>query len=359
MKTTKQRVVVGVSGGIDSAMTAYLLLNQGYEVIGVTMATHDPNSQLTIKQGCLSPVNRTEIALAKDLCDKLGIEHYVIEIGSEFNRIVLKYFRDVYLKGKTPNPCVFCNKEIKFELLPNKIREIGLEYDYYATGHYVRLIKDNDDYLLAKGADPTKDQSYFLSRIDPKILPQILLPLGDYYKREIREMAELNGFKELAKKSESQDFIEQEDYLQVFANNEYKSGDIVDSSGKTIGKHRGVIFYTVGQRKGLNLSGLPEPYYVLRIDNCTNSIVAGPKSELYSSYLVAEEVSWLYEHKINRELPLEAKIRFHHTPSRCVINKLENNCYEVEFATPQMAITPGQTIAFYQGEILLGGGIIK
>jgi len=352
---------VGLSGGIDSAMTAYLLKMAGYRLTGVTMSTWDENysSQEAIRSGCFGPGEVEDISSAAEICRRLEIPHIVIDLKCEFHNTVLEYFRKVYLSGRTPNPCVICNREIKFGLLPMKARELGYDFDYFATGHYARIEKKDSGFNIARGVDKNKDQSYFLCRLSEQQLSETLLPLGGYQKEEIRKLARDSGFDYLVYRRESQDFIETDDYGFIFGRRGVEPGDIVDKKGRKIGQHQGIIYYTVGQRRGLNLSGLSEPYYVLEIDTKNNRIIAGEKSGLYSRELIASDVIWADGKAREGTFKLQAQIRLQHRAARCSITHLENHHYKVSFAEPQLSITPGQIVAFYDGDIVLGGGVIE
>ncbi len=350
---------VGMSGGLDSGMAAYLLQKQGYKVVGVTMSTWDESLGVTeaVKSGCFGPGEEEDIASAKRIAERLGIDLIVIDLKKEYSKTVVDYFRKEYLAGLTPNPCVLCNREMKFGLLPLKLKEAGIKFDVFATGHYVRKIRRGDAYYIAMGKDESKDQSYFLSRLSQNQIENIVFPLGDYLKSEVREIAREAGFDDLAERKESQDFLETDDFDYIFDENSAEVGDIVDSEGKVVGKHKGIIYYTVGQRRGLNLSGQPEPMYVLEINQCKNQVIVGTKNHLYHNKLVAKDVLWSDNKERKIIFNVNAKIRLHHQPAECRVIQ-NGEVYEVEFKEPQMAITPGQVIAFYDNDVLLGGGII-
>ena len=357
----KTKVVIGLSGGIDSAMAASILLREGYEVVGITMTLNDneSNTETPISSGCLGANWHESAESAKKVCQQLNIEHYLVDLSRNFNEIVLSDFKATYLKGETPNPCVICNKRIKFDLLPQRARELDIDFDYFATGHYARIIRMNGLVYLAKGVDATKDQSYFLSGVDRSILPKLMFPLGEYHKKDVKKMAESLGFTDLSRKKESQDFSDVKDYDKVFISSDVHEGDIVDLEGKLLGRHKGLVYYTIGQRKGLDISGLPEPYYVLQIDQPKNRVIVGLKEQLYSSILFTNNINWLYDIDERHEFKIDAKIRFQHAPARCSLKRVTESRYRVDFIEPQMAVTPGQTIAFYHNDILLGGGIIE
>lgn len=357
----KQTIAVGLSGGIDSAMTCYILKERGHKLIGITMSTWDESytDQKAIQSGCFGPGEKEDIESAQKICQYFEMPHYVIDLKKEYNDTVLDYFRQVYLSGKTPNPCVTCNREIKFGLLPEKAKKEGLEFDFFATGHYARILKRSNIFYLEKGIDETKDQSYFLCRLNQKQLSGIILPLGNYYKRDVKDMARETGLNHLVHRKESQDFIETEDYGFIFGKEGNKPGKIIDEEGNVLGQHQGIIYYTIGQRKGLNLSGLPEPYYVLSIDSYQNTIIVGPKNKLYLSELVATNVTWADDLPREEAIKLQAKIRLQHQAANCEISPLSGNRYQVVFEKPQLSVTPGQIIAFYDDDLVLGGGIIE
>lgn len=358
------KVLLGMSGGLDSSMSAYLLQQQGYDVIGVTMAVWDESyypektgKDDCFKGGCFGPSEIEDIEKAGQVCRSLGIEHRVLELKQEYGRIVLDYFKESYLKGLTPNPCIVCNQKIKFVLIPDIARSQGLDFDYYATGHYVRVREREGSIYVCKGVDKTKDQSYFLCRLQQKQLAPVKFPLGEMTKEKVRKLARQIGFDFLAEQKESQDFIDSSDYSQIFQNRPRRRGKILDKEGKVIGEHKGIIFYTVGKRKGLNISGLKEPYYVLSIDAEKNLIYAGPEKDLYHKKLIVENVVWA-DGKKKTGLKLSAKIRLHHQPAECLVKEIDEGRYEVVFAQPQKAITPGQVAAFYDDDLVLGGGFI-
>ncbi len=357
-------VLLGMSGGLDSSMSAYFLLQQGYNVIGATMAVWDENyyplnaqQNECFKGGCFGPSEVEDIAKAKKVCKKFGIEHHVIDLKQQYGKIVLDYFKDSYLKGLTPNPCIMCNQKIKFDLIPGIARQNGLDFDYYATGHYVRVEEQENNLYICKGLDKGKDQSYFLCRLQQQQIEKVKFPLGAMPKDKVRELARQLKMDFLADQKESQDFIDSSDYSEIFCDRRHRKGKIMDREGNVLGEHRGIIFYTVGKRRGLNISGLKEPYYVTSIDAKNNVIYAGPKQELYHKKLIAENIVWVDGHKRIGQV-LTGKIRLHHNPAECVVTQIEDDKYEVEFVAEQKAITPGQVIAFYKDDLVLGGGFI-
>ena len=355
-------VLVGLSGGVDSAMAALLLLKQGYRVIGVTMSIWDssiPISEST-KSGCFGPGEAEDIAAAAALSKKLGIEHHVITLKDEYKENVLSYFCSTYAEGKTPNPCLMCNQRMKFGLLPAKAKEAGIEFDYFATGHYVRISYDaaSSRWQLFRAKDRGKDQSYFLSFLAQEQLKNLIFPLGEMTKQEIKNFARENGFSELAEKNESQDFLESDDMSVHFDPATIKEGEIVDVNGKVLGKHRGIINYTIGQRRNLGVAGFAEPHYVIAIEGAKNRIVLGTKEHLFKTKCRATGVNWLSIAPIEKEIQATAKIRLQHEAAACKAKICEDGSLMVEFAEPQMSITPGQGIVFYSDDLVLAGGII-
>ncbi len=358
----KPKVAIGLSGGVDSAMAALILQQQGYEVIGLTMAIWDdtiPISQST-KSGCFGPGEIDDLAAAAELSKKLGIKHHIIRLKDEYRENVLSYFCSTYMNGKTPNPCLICNQRMKFGLLPAKAKEAGIEFDYFATGHYVRigydaLLKRSQ---LKRAIDSNKDQSYFLAFLSQEQLQNLLFPLGEMSKQDIKAFAIKMGYPELASKQESQDFLESDDINVLFSKEDYRSGDIVDHNGKVLGKHKGIINFTIGQRRNIGVAGFPEPYYVIEIDSKANRVVLGPKSYLYSKECTVINTNWLSIPDPGKAFTAKAKIRLQHEAAECLVTPLNGNRQHVRFSEAQLSITPGQGIVFYDGDIVLAGGFI-
>lgn len=350
----KNRVLLGMSGGVDSSVSAILLQRQGYEVIGCTMKL----CQNTKKED-----SEKAILDAKKVCEKLGIEHHTIDLQNEFDKKVVKPFIKEYQECKTPNPCVECNKFIKFGYLYNKAKELDCEY--IATGHYAR-IEYSEKYnqkVLKKAKEEKKDQSYFLYWIGKDKLKNIIFPLQDYTNKEdIRKIAKEAGL-EIAEKKDSQEicFVPENDYQKFLARQKdfkIKKGNIILKDGKILGKHQGLYKYTIGQRKGLGIS-YSEPLYVIGIDEKNNNIIVGKEEELYNKELYAEDTNWLVE--INKKEPSAcfAKIRYRAKESKATVF-FEDNKIKVLFEKEQRAITPGQSVVFYDEEgVLLGGGRIS
>ncbi len=352
-----KRVFVAMSGGVDSSVTAYLLKKAGYDVVGITMNLLEANYRIEKSDICCS---LQAFADAQAVADKLGIKHYIMDCQAEFKEKVVNYFVNDYLAGRTPNPCVFCNSKIKFGLLLDKAKELGA--DYLATGHYAKIERTNGRYVIKKGVDITRDQSYFLYRLTQEQLSQAMMPLGEYQKVDVRRIAASQSFK-IADKSDSQEicFIPEGDYRQFIQQrieNTLQPGVILDRQGKVVGYHEGLIHFTIGQRRGLGIA-TGKPLYVIAIDPLKNAVIVGEESDLYSLCLTAKELNWVAIENLKTSMEVMAKIRYLHTGAKAVISPLEDNHVKVEFDQPQRAITPGQSVVFYQDDLLVGGGIIE
>lgn len=357
------KYALGMSGGVDSTMAALILKQQGHEVIGVTMAIWDESIPLTesIKSGCFGPGEKEDLQAARQACAKLGIPHYVIDLKEEFKSNVLSYFCSTYAAGKTPNPCLVCNQRMKFGFLPQRLRDLGIDFDYFSTGHYARIYYNDQSgrFQLFKAKDPTKDQSYFLSFLSQEQLSRTAFPMGDYLKAEIRELAIASGFSELSIKQESQDFFESDDYSILFPENSSPQGDMIDVDGKVLARHQGLIHYTIGQRKNLGIAGQKEPYYVLALDPQTNTVKVGPKRYLYSRELLCENVNWVSTACPVSGFRATAKIRLQHEPASCRVEIISASSVKILFDSEQLSITPGQGVVIYDGDIVLAGAIIR
>lgn len=356
----KKRVVVAMSGGVDSSVAAWLLKKQGHEVIGITMCFNISSGSRKRPSCC----GIEGIEDARRVAEKIGIPHYVLNFGKELESKVIDNFCSEYLKGRTPNPCVRCNQFLKFDLLLNKARVLGAEF--LATGHYARIgyDKKSKKYLLKKGRDPQKDQSYFLYNIRKDALGHILFPLGNYNKQQVRKIAKKIGIKVADKPGSQEICFIKEDYRDFLKDRlskistEIKPGPIVDLQGKILGRHNGICFYTLGQREGLGIA-LGHRAYIVKIDKPTNTITLSKEEDLYSKGLVADSLNFLNRDFSNKPLIAKAKIRYNHKEADCRLTPLSRNQIKVEFLKAQRAITPGQSVVFYKKDIVLGGGIIK
>jgi tRNA-specific 2-thiouridylase len=359
MKQKIGSVAVGLSGGVDSSMAAVLLKEKGYDVIGVTMVTFDASLPVTesAKHACFGPGEEEDVKSAAAVCKKLGIPFHVIDLREDFRSHVIEYFRSEYLAGRTPNPCIVCNHKLKFGFLLEKTKELGLDFQFFATGHYAQIGKAGGRFLLKRAADLSKDQTYFLYALTPEQLSHTLFPVGGFTKPLVREMALSLGF-ETAGRPESQDFISAADYSSLFNEEEIEEGDIVDERGNILGRHRGIIRYTVGQRKGLGISS-DSPLYVLRIDAPNNRIVVSGRERLFSEGLIATDVNLIAVERLDRPHRVKAKIRFQHKEADATLFPHENNMAKIIFDEPQMSVSPGQAVVFYADDIVFGGGIIE
>lgn len=359
--SSKGKVVVGMSGGVDSSVTAALLKDQGYEVIGVTMNVwQKENGDVcdTREKACCALSAVTD---AQNVARKLGIDHFVLNFRDVFKRDVIDYFVDDYIHGKTPNPCIACNKYIKFGALMEKAKVLGA--DYVATGHYatIEYSEDTKRYSLKKSISDKKDQTYALYNLTQEQLAHVLLPLGIYEKETVRKMAEEYGL-DVAKKPDSQEicFVENDDYVDfIKTNTDYKPipGKFVDKNGKVLGRHNGVIYYTIGQRKGLGIS-FSVPKYVVDINTETNEVILGDNEDLFTDTLYAQKFNFIPFKNLEKPMNVTAKIRYSHKAAEAVISMKDENTVECKFKDPQRAITKGQSVVFYDGDVLVGGGVI-
>ncbi|MBA3062220.1 tRNA 2-thiouridine(34) synthase MnmA [bacterium] len=356
---SKDKVIVGMSGGVDSSVAAALLKEEGYEVIGVTMEIWDGGtiSKEGAHHACYGPGEEEDIKDAQKVAQILGIPFYIFDLKQEYKTFVLDYFSHEYLSGRTPNPCIMCNQRVKFGAMVKKIYDSGVEFDYFATGHYTRVEYDKVQhrYLLKKAKDLKKDQSYFLYSLSQEQLGHILFPIGDYTKEEVKKIARNLEFG-INNKPESQDFITG-DYSFLF-NKVTRSGPILNKQGKVLGRHKGIPFYTIGQRKGLGISN-GERLYVTAIDPERNAIVVGTKEDLLGDKLIASNLNWISMKKLKKPIKVKAKIRYLHSEAEVEVIPLDKEKIHVKFREPQMAITPGQAIVFYDGDIVVGGGVIE
>lgn len=356
-----EKVVIGMSGGVDSSVAAYLLKKAGYDVIGVTMQIWQENGieQQEEDGGCcgLSAVDD-----ARRVANALDIPYYVMNFRGEFQKNVIDYFIDEYTKGRTPNPCIACNRYVKWESLLKRSLDIGA--DYIATGHYARIEKlPNGRYVIKKSVTSKKDQTYALYNLTQEQLSKTLMPVGEYTKDEIREIAKGINLR-IANKPDSQEicFVSDNDYagfIEKETGKTFTKGDFIDVDGNVVGQHKGIIHYTVGQRKGLGLS-LGKPVFVIEILPDTNQVVVGDNKDVFAKGLLADRLNFMAieEPEIGQEVRLVAKIRYNHEGAPCTIKRINEEQCEVIFDEPQRAITPGQAVVFYDGDYVAGGGTI-
>ena len=348
-----------MSGGVDSSVAAALLKEQGYDVTGVTMKIWggQPSSEVSVHHGCYGPGEEEDIEDARRVAQQLDIPFHVLDLTGEYQSEVLDYFSREYLSGRTPNPCVRCNPNIKFGALIEKARRSGLVFDYIASGHYARIDYDDKErrYLLKKAKDLTKDQSYFLSFLSQKQLAQLVFPLGEFTKTEVRETANRFGLP-IAAKPDSQNFV-CGDYTSLFKT-ESNTGPILDQAGNVLGQHKGMQFYTIGQRKGLGLSA-QDALYVTALDPTKNAVIVGSKADLFSDQFIVSNLNWIAIGNLNQPLEISVKIRSAHKETEAFISPRDNGHVLVILKEPQSAITPGQTAVFYRDDVVVGAGTIE
>lgn len=356
----KKKVVVGMSGGVDSSVAAWLLKEQGYEVIGVTMQVWQDEEELVLEEngGCCG---LSAVEDARRVAQMLDIPYYVMNFKSEFKKNVMDYFVDEYLHGRTPNPCIACNRYVKWESLLRRSLEIGA--DYIATGHYARITQlENGRYALQKSATSAKDQTYALYNLTQEQLAHTLMPVGDYTKEEIRAMAQQIGLR-TANKPDSQEicFIPDHDYAG-FIEREAKgkvppAGNFVTKDGTVLGRHKGITHYTIGQRKGLGIA-LGFPAFVTEIRPETNEVVLGRNEEVFGDTVYADRLNFMSIPDLQEEMDVVAKIRYNDKGTPCKICRMDEQRVVCHFHTPVRAVTPGQAVVFYDGDTVVGGGTI-
>ncbi len=358
------KIAIGLSGGVDSSVSALLLKEQGHDVAGITMKLWNGKYRGGERDACFGKGEEADIESARSLAGQLGIEYRVFDCSEEYDRDIIAYFRRTYLAGETPNPCVFCNRLMKFGLLPELAKKSGLEFDKFATGHYARVKFDEASgrYELLRAVDEAKDQSYFLCRLTQEQLARHIFPMGDLTKREVREIAQRHNLS-MADKPDSQDFYSGD--IAELLGAEDKPGDIVTLDGRKIGTHSGFWHYTVGQRKGLGIGG-GTPYYVVDLNACRNEVIVGFENDVKKTSLVAGNVNWvsIAPLKDGEEIPCSVKVRSGGKPRGGVTLRVARDgegheLLHASFPDGIAGIAPGQSAVFYDSDRLLCAGIIK
>ena len=357
----KKRILMAMSGGIDSTVSAMLLLEQGYELVGATFRTFD-----SIKESCIAKEHGCcsidSIMEAKHNAEQLGFEHHIVDFRQAFKEHVIQNFIQEYMNGRTPNPCVLCNSSIKWGMLLDKADELGC--DGIATGHYARIVQQNGHWFLGTAADTQKDQTYFLWRLTESNLARTIFPLGNLTKPEVRQIAADHGFVKLSQKTESQEicFIPDNDYRRFLSENvpdfasKVTPGDFVDADGHKVGTHQGFPFYTIGQRKGLKVA-FGTPKYVTRISAADNTVTLGDRDDLLTTTLHATDCIFTDPERLLENPVVEARIRYRSPAAKATL-RIEGTTAELTFAEPVWGVTPGQSLVLYQDGLVVGGGLI-
>lgn len=353
-----KKVMIGMSGGVDSSVAAFLLQKESFEVIGATMKLYNNEDiDFVSEKTCCS---LDDVLDAKSVCARLGIRHYTLNMTDDFKKEVIERFISAYQNGFTPNPCIDCNRYMKFSKMLHKAQE--LDIDYVATGHYARIEKHGDRYILKKAVDLSKDQSYVLYSLTQEQLKVTKFPLGNYTKQQVREIAEENGFVN-ARKHESQDicFVPDGDYskfIEYYTGKTYPCGDFVDMNGKRLGEHKGIIRYTIGQRRGLGLA-LPASMYVVEKDVDNNKVILGFNDDLFKKEVNVKNISFTACDGLDKPERLCAKIRYNQKEQPATVTQTDENHFKIVFDEPQRAITKGQAAVLYDGDTVVGGGTIE
>lgn len=364
----KKKVMIGMSGGVDSSVVAALLIEQGYDCVGVYMNLWADPTPFDLDDKKKFPQNKCcsieSLMFARSICQKLGIPFYSINLEKPFRENVVEFFLEGFRQGETPNPCVRCNKTIKFGAFFKKMEELGC--DYLATGHYAKLVtKEDGTIAIHRGVDSTKDQTYFLYNLTQDKLQKLLFPLGDYNKVEVKELAKKFDLKELENKRESQGvcFYPEKEYFGFLGrylkpDQDYAAGEIQNDKGEKLGEHTGLPFYTIGQRKGIGIGGPGGPYFVKKMDTIKNALIVGSEKDLLTETIALREVNFLAGKDPEEDEILNVKIRSHGAFGEGRLHKQDGN-YSVEFIQPQNAVMAGQSLVMYRGDELVGGGIMS
>lgn len=355
-----KKAIIAMSGGVDSSVAAYLMIEQGFVCIGATMKLfHNEDVGIVREHTCCS---LEDVEDAKSVARVLKIPHYVFNFSELFKEKVMDRFVNAYENGATPNPCIDCNRYLKFDKMYQRAMELG--YDCVATGHYARIEQDGASgrYLLKKAADPEKDQSYVLYTLTQEQLKHTMFPLGNYKKEQVREIAREQGFIN-ARKHDSQDicFVQNgryDDFIKKYTGHEYPPGDFLDTEGNVLGRHGGVIRYTIGQRKGLGISAAT-PLYVLKVDPIGNTVTLGENTKLYERELTAADINLISLEAIERPMRVKAKIRYRQAEQWATVQQVDEDRLKIIFDEPQRAITKGQAVVMYDGDTVVGGGTIQ